>query len=172
MVDQIGQAVDACLSQADYDFVTIQYTGEDRVASIQVNSRQISLFQVRMIQMVNSAMDKIVDQDIPVALGSFTGIQILQNTGPAVTLHIQSVSFAENEIEASMEDAGINQTKHSIKLKVQIEINTLMTGYEDCQSVETEFLLCETVIVGEVPETLFDLDEGGEEILDKISNYQ
>ena len=54
--------------------------------------------------------------------------------------------------------AGINQTRHRIILQVDVGLGILLSGYRDkWDDVQTEITVCETVIVGRVPETYASL---------------
>lgn len=62
---------------------------------------------------------------------------------------------------------GINQTLHRIYLKLKCKASILTPFQSVSKTIESEILLTETVIVGEVPETYYFYDNlGFEDILD------
>ena len=68
--------------------------------------------------------------------------------------YVCSLLYFKNEISA----AGINQTKHEMKLDVVVDIDVVLPWRTVSTQVVTEILIAETVIVGEVPQTYLDLE--------------
>ena len=66
-----------------------------------------------------------------------------------------------------MNQFGINQTLHRIYLKIKCKASILTPFKSISKIVETDILLTETVILGEIPETYYYFDNlGFEDILD------
>jgi len=61
------------------------------------------------------------------------------------------------EFNNSVVTAGINQTKHQINLEVIVDIDVLIPWDTVSTQVVTEVLIADTVIVGQVPDTFFDM---------------
>ena len=61
------------------------------------------------------------------------------------------------EFNNSVVTAGINQTKHQINLEVMVDIDILIPWATESARVTTEVLIADTIIVGQVPETYFNL---------------
>ena len=55
--------------------------------------------------------------------------------------------------------AGINQTRHQIKLEVVVDIDILVPWDTMSTQVVSEALIAETIIVGKVPETYVDTEK-------------
>lgn len=67
---------------------------------------------------------------------------------------------------SEFEDAGINQTRHKIILKVSTNVMTIAPFYSSLQNFENDITIAETVIVGNIPETYYNLS-GMEDITDE-----
>ena len=52
---------------------------------------------------------------------------------------------------------AINQTKHTVSLRVHTTIYTFLAGTQSSAEVETSVPVAETVIVGEVPQVVANL---------------
>ena len=57
------------------------------------------------------------------------------------------------DFKNELSDAGINQTKHQIKLDVVVDIDVIMPWQTISTQVVSEILIAETVILGDVPDT-------------------
>ena len=55
--------------------------------------------------------------------------------------------------------AGINQTLHQITLIISADVHFIMPWYRTKGNFETDFLLAETIIVGEVPDAYTNVIE-------------
>ncbi len=54
--------------------------------------------------------------------------------------------------------AGINQTKHLIKVKVTTALGVVLPVRGDLEDIVTEVPIAESVIVGDVPDTYLDFN--------------
>ena len=61
------------------------------------------------------------------------------------------------DLKNELISAGINQTKHQIKLDVVIDIDVILPWSTVSTRVDSEILVAETVVVGRVPETYFNV---------------
>ena len=66
-------------------------------------------------------------------------------------IRICPVGKADVEIKSEMESTGINQTRHRISAVITSELTSSLPLYSFESEVKYEFLLAETVIIGDVP---------------------
>lgn len=96
--------------------------------------------------------------DINISLGSFTGINLLSGRGPYVNVKISSIGNVETDLKSEFISQGINQTLHRIYLQVDCKIN-ILTPFNNIQKdITNQILLAENVIVGQIPETYYNLE--------------
>ena len=85
-------------------------------------------------------------------LGTITKSAFLYGKGPEFNIIVQISQYINYEIISSFSDAGINQTKNSLYLKLTATIFAVMPGDKRKETVSNKYLLSETVIVGDVPD--------------------
>ena len=85
---------------------------------------------------------------------------------------MQSVGAPGAYFENTFTAAGINQTKHQIRLVVDVSVSILLPGFTTGTRVRNSFTVAETVIVGTVPEsyTYFQSNDIGETAEEYILN--
>lgn len=88
---------------------------------------------------------------LSVPIGTMTGSTLLMGRGPAVTLRLQQDGAVVTTLESRFDSAGINQTAHRLELRLQFSVLVLVPGTPETVSVDTNFLVAETVLVGDVP---------------------
>ena len=98
------------------------------------------------------------EDGIQVPLGAFTGVEAWAGFGPKITLKIIPISNVECRFVSEFEGAGINQTKHSIYLEIVADISIIMPSGTSNFASLTEVLICESVLVGKVPDTYLQAD--------------
>ena len=57
-------------------------------------------------------------------------------------------------------DAGINQTRHSLYLDMKVMMTAALPMERVGIELETRFLVCETVLLGSVPQTMLQVELG------------
>lgn len=93
-----------------------------------------------------------------IRLGTFTGTKIFSGRGPKVEIKMSTTGNVKTELVSQFFASGVNQTIHRIYLKIDCSISVLtpFDNIEEC--ITNQILLAEAVIVGEVPETYYNLN--------------
>ena len=64
----------------------------------------------------------------------------------------------ETDLRSEFKEAGINQTLHRIYLEVKCNV-TILTPYETItETITSQVLLTEGVIIGDIPDTYYNLE--------------
>lgn len=133
------------------DFVTIKTTDEGKISSVETNSLELNKFKALFALSVTRALREIEDFDFSISVGTLMGPEFLIERGPKIPFKVSSSEYVKTEIESRFEESGINQTVHKILLEVTVNVCCYFPGYSTSVNVDTELLLAETVIIGEVP---------------------
>ncbi|MBO5068618.1 MAG: sporulation protein YunB, partial [Clostridia bacterium] len=83
---------------------------------------------------------------------AFLGIGVLSGYGSIVYVETISVVDVKCEFVSDFKSVGINQTLHSVYVKVICEYVVEVPFNSDKNSCETMILISETVLVGKVPD--------------------
>ena len=94
-----------------------------------------------------------------IPVGSLFLPEILSGKGPVIPVQILSIRNSDADFLSDFSASGINQTLHQLNMEVSIEVSVLVLGQTDSFTVTSQVLVAETVIVGDVPQTL--LQTGG-----------
>ena len=98
------------------------------------------------------------EEGVKVPIGVFTGIEFLAGFGPDVTFKIIPVGSVSCDFRSSFVSAGLNQTLHSIYMDVTATVSVVMPSRTQEISVPTQVLICESVVVGEIPDAYLNGD--------------
>lgn len=120
---------------------------------------------------VESALQDIQNKKIEIAIGALTGSKYLTGSGPKIPVKIIPSGNITTEVKTEFESKGINQTIYRIYLELDCDMK-ILTPYENLEDeIENQILLVETVIVGGIPQTYYNLDGlSQDDTMDFIAN--
>lgn len=134
------------------DFVTVTEDANGNVSFISVDMLKVNNVMSFLSTVVLNEMQSIVTDGVDVPLGAFSGILLLGDSGGDVNVEIETVGIAECNFRSDFETVGINQVRHSLYMDIVASANVVLPLYAKDVFCESSLLLCENVIVGEVPE--------------------
>lgn len=170
----INDTVYTELENSDYeydDLVTVTYNSDNLVSAIESNMVSINKIKAKVTKSVNDELTKIDQHDLSLALGTVSGFTSLYNQGPLIPVKVQPEGYVETSLISAFQSAGINQTLHRILLTVNVDISAIIPGYMASATVETTFVIAETVIVGNVPGAYTHVISGNDDLIGLINDY-
>ena len=156
---RINSVVARLMAEEDYPpdcFVQMEKDGEGRVTAVSCNMARINALSARVLEEIVDATEGH-DLTVSVPLGNLTGLSLLMGRGPSVPVKIVVLTSSRVEFQNSIVTAGINQTKHQIALVATVDIDVLVPWATESAQVTTEVLIADTVIVGQVPQSYWNL---------------
>lgn len=83
---------------------------------------------------------------------------MLSGRGPGVKIRISSIGNIETNLNSEFTSQGINQTLHRVYVDVSCNVKVL-TPFKDIErKITNKVLLAENVIVGNIPDTYYNLE--------------
>lgn len=155
----VNRAIADIMQEGDYSgdyFVTFEKNETGEVTAISSNMARINMLSAQVLERVIGATDQN-SISVTIPAGNLTGISFLMGKGPKIPLKIIVLTSSTVGFSNSIVTAGINQSKHQIKLVVNVDVNILIPWCKRKTQVETEVLIADTVIVGKVPDTYMNV---------------
>ena len=134
------------------DLVTVTGDGEGNVLSISANAANANLIARQAVTLTSANLNENCSGGVQVPIGAFTGTEWLAGFGPSVTFRIIPVSPVTCQFLSDFEQAGVNQTLHSVSILLTATVSVVMPSGTQEISADAQILLCERVIVGKVPD--------------------
>lgn len=134
------------------DLISIERDGEGNVVSITTDSLKINRIARDTAYLSQENLTRMSSEGIEVPLGAFTGIEALAGFGKKIRIKIIPISNVECRFVSSFEDAGINQTKHSLYLEIVSDISIITPQRTSNLASTIEVLICESIITGKIPD--------------------
>lgn len=153
-INVINQVVMEELSRLDInysDIVDIQKDSDGKILAVTTDMKKINSLKSLMTVSIQEKINNMGSQKINVPIGSFTGTDLLNGRGPKISIEVNMSSSVVIEFKSEFVSAGINQTKHKLYLDISTQVFALIPGYPVETVADTNVLIAETIIVGDVP---------------------
>lgn len=134
------------------ELCTVARDSEGKIVSIETDMNTVNRVKSRLELAVTEAVQQLGTQCYSVPLGTILGSDFLAGRGPGVELRVVPTGYLQSEFVNVFTSAGINQTNHQIVLKLTLDLTTIVPLHSAVTTLSTNFIVAETVIVGEVPE--------------------
>ena len=145
------------LKKYDYkDIVTITKNEENNILKTDV--QVINQIASDLSLQVTKRLKDLSNDKIEIPIGAISGNKYLSGMGPGINITIIPSGTVTTELKTEFKVQGINQTIYRIYLEVVCN-ERILTSYNTIDTkITNQVLLVETVIVGNVPETYYNLE--------------
>ena len=158
---------DVVMDSVVYDDLVNIITDElGNITMIQANSLEINNLSKDLAQTTEKRIVEMGNSGVSIAIGSFTGIPLLVGIGPKLKLNVTPIGAVTCSFSSKFDSAGINQTIHKIYLTINARVGVVMPLYNKRFDAHQQVLICESIIVGQVPEVYLYSDQ-----LDTLLNF-
>lgn len=135
------------------DLINIVTDSSGKIGMIQANTVKINNVSMMIERITLAHLLDSSRNPISIPLGAFTGISIFSGMGPPVKIDIYPYGEVTCRFLSQFISAGINQTQHKIYVDIKAKVNVVLPFKTLTIPMENEVLVCESVIIGEIPET-------------------
>lgn len=132
---------------------------EGRITALKTNMSEVNRLKTDILNIINDEILALDTSDIGIPLGSLFLPEFFSGKGPAIPVHILSIRNSDASFSSDFQQAGINQTLHQLTMEVSVDVSVLVLAKTESFTVNSEVVVAETVIVGDVPQTY--LQTGG-----------
>ena len=146
----MNQGVSAILDGlTGYEMVEISRDGDGNIVSASGNMAAVNRFR----------------------LGTLSGSTLLSGRGPALSCRFLPAGSYALRLESSFSEAGINQTRWQLALLLETRIDAFLAGERVSVTVPAEYLIADTILVGQTPENYTRVLTDGEGLVGDLNDY-
>lgn len=160
--DLINDAIDRQIENGNIQYDRIVYFEKDldgRITALKTNMSEVNRLKTDILNLINDEILALDTSDIGIPLGSLVFPEFLSGRGPEIPVNILSIRNSDASFASHFTEAGINQTLQQLIMAVSVDVTVLALGETNSFTVSSEVVVAETIIVGQVPDTL--LQTGG-----------
>ncbi len=156
--DLINDAVARQIAGGNIQYDSIVYFEKDasgKITALKTNIGEVNRIKTDTLNTINNEITDIEQTDLGIPLGNLFLPEMLSGKGPQIPVKILSIRNSDGYFESSFVHAGINQTLHQVHMYVLVDVAVLVLGRTVIFTVESDVVVAETIIVGDVPDTFF-----------------
>ncbi len=160
--DLINDAVDRQIENGNIRYDRIVYFEKDlngRITALKTNMSEVNRLKTDILNLINNEILAVDTDLLGIPLGSIFFPEFFAGKGPVIPVHILSIRNSDASFDSDFTEAGINQTLQRLNMEVSVDVAVLVLGKTNYFTVSSQVVVAETVIVGQVPQTL--LQTGG-----------
>lgn len=151
--------------------VTLTQNNSGDTTALLTDAVAINRLQSTLLEEIIKELRAEENLRITLPLGTLLGGQYLAGRGPDIRFELIPAGMVHTHIVHEFDAAGINQTRHRIRLDVTVEMLSILPGYRIPSKAETSVTLAETVIVGLVPDAYTEVYTGTEDLVGTLQDY-
>lgn len=149
------------------DLVLTKSDANGKISMVQSNTILMNQIASDVAIQIQNELKKAKTTTSYIPIGTALGSPILAKYGPQVKVSIEPIGTVNVNFSTKFEDAGINQTRHRIYLEVKAQVNVVIPLSTEPKEVKAQVPICETIIIGEVPQSYVDTSS-----LDNVSYFE
>ena len=160
--DLINDSIDAQIDKGNIQYDRIVYFEKDlngKITALKTNMSEVNRLKTSILNIINDEILAMDTTDLGIPTGSLILPEFLSGKGPQIPIQILSISNSDAGFESYFTEAGINQTLQKLTMNISVDVAILVLGRTENFTVTSEVVVAETIIVGQVPDTL--LQAGG-----------
>ena len=152
------------------NLVTIGYNDEGMITYVGADMVKFNTFKSHISSKIQESFDNHDFGSIALPVGTIFGGDLFVGQGPCLRFPVDFSCSVTCTFSHVFDDAGINQTRHQIMLTVTGTTFAVASWYRASGKVTTDFVIAETIIVGQVPQYFTNVDHAEDAIQD-INDY-
>lgn len=143
------------------DFVDVTTDADGQVTMLRAKTGNINEIVKVALERAQQNIDAIGNQVLKIPSGAVSGLAIFSGQGQNINFNVLPVGQTSAKFISDFESAGINQTVHKIYLELIADVIIVLPTIKEPLQVTAAIPICETVLVGKVPEVFlgFNADD-------------
>lgn len=144
----------------DYeDLMNVQLDSNGNISMIQANTVMMNEIASDIALEIQDELKKVKNTSAYIPIGTALGSPILAKYGPQLKVSIEPIGTVSVDFKTEFESSGINQTRHRIYLQAKTQVKVVIPLTTATKEVKAQIPICETIIVGDVPQSYVNVPE-------------
>ncbi len=156
--DLINDAIDKQIETGNIQYDRIVYFEKDldgQITALKTNMSEVNRLKTAILNIINDEILALDTSDLGIPVGSLILPEFFAGRGFEIPVRILSIRNSDASFASYFTEAGINQTLQQLTMNVSVDVSILVLGRADSFTVNSQVVVAETIIVGKVPDTLF-----------------
>lgn len=152
------------------DLIILDRDNTGKILALRANVIEMNRIASEISTKIQEMNNQLEESYIKIPLGNFTGNVLLAGVGPNIKLKIIPTGTVHLDFKTEFVSTGINQTRHRIYLEITMNMGIVGPFVSNSVKVVNNIDIAETVLIGDVPSTFYNLEEVGDVTADDSLN--
>lgn len=168
----INLGIKSVLEEEVSDVVRVAYDGNMSVVSLSTDTVALNRIKTEAALRILEILSEEGRGTLNIPIGNLSGMYLLSGRGFPLSIRLIPTDSVLVETESSFTEAGINQSRHRISLRVTLRLGVIILGRHNAVEVCDSTVISDTVIVGRVPDSYTDIEKIDDETLGDIVDFK
>lgn len=154
-----NKAVQEVMNDVGYlDLIILDRDETGKILALRANVIEMNRIATEISIKIQEMNNELEESYVRIPLGNFTGNALLAGRGPALEVKLIPTGTVNIEFKTEFISTGINQTRHRVYLEIKSRMGIVAPFTSEKVEVVNHVNVAETVLIGEVPETFYNLE--------------
>ena len=140
------------------DLIILDRDDTGRILALRANVIEMNRIASEISFEIQKLNNELEESYIKIPIGNFTGNSLLAGRGPSITVKIIPRGTVGIDFKTEFISTGINQTRHRIYLEIKLKMWIVAPFTSERVEVLNHVNVAETVLIGDVPDTFYNLE--------------
>lgn len=140
------------------DLIILDRDEEGKILALRANVIEMNRISSEISVGMQEMYGTLEASYIEIPIGNFTGNSLLAGRGPTIKVKIIPMGTVSIDFKTEFISTGINQTRHRVYLEIISRMRVVAPFTSDTVEVANNVNVAETVLIGDVPSTFYNLE--------------
>lgn len=152
----INSSVNEVITQNDikYTDIAVKLINNGEITAVDIRTENVNKIRSEIAKKINEKISNEAQNEISIPIGSITDLFFLSGKGPEINIQFLPEASVATKISTNLSSSGINQTVHTIFIDITVEAVMILPMKNINITVDSNCILAESIIIGDVPEGL------------------
>lgn len=136
------------------DLIKVDKNSVGEIVMVSADSYAVNKIALNVAKNAFDYLNERTAEGVGIPFGAFTGIRLIGGFGKKINMKLVSVATVKSKILSSFEQAGINQTRHTLTLSLSCEAAIVNKYRTKTVTDDISLLIYDNLIIGKVPNVL------------------
>lgn len=148
-------------------FSVLEKDDTGSINAYRANTPMINRFSSDVSKEIYDHICNVKESTVSIPLGNvITKHAVFSRLGPRIRVRIKPLGFADIQYTTHFTNAGINEVRHEILLKIKVTMVAYIPGATTKMVVTSTVPIDETILMGKVPDNYTNFDANSKEVKD------
>lgn len=139
------------------NLINLKQDNSGKIIAMNANVMELNRLSTSISSNVSERLQNITTKHVKIPLTSIFNLNLFSGYGPKIPLNIIPTGSVTSKFSSEFEQAGINQIRHRIFLNITTRVRLIAPFYISSQEYTNEITVAETIIVGDVPNSYYNI---------------